>query len=279
MHYFCISLPEANNRKRFMESQLRRLGVEFTWVAGLDGRALKEGSFREFSDQEYQFRTNGQLFAAEQVGRALSHLKAYRKMLESGYGRAVILEDDTLLDRDITRHVDKMAQTLSVSEPEIILLGPIEAYFLEGKTLIDRYQLVDVAAAGLAWGYIINARAARLMMQHNFPIRFLAGDWDRATYFTGCHLRAVVPSMVTSRDAMGGISVAAVPDWPRRLDLIERIGAALRTTSLMQVPLRLHRWWRGLLRRRQTVTRTQTQLRRPPLTSVPSSSPARAVRD
>lgn len=255
-----------------MESQLRRLGLDYSWVSAIDGKTLPESSFREFSDLGFQQRISARRFLAGEVGCALSHLKAYRKMLEAGHSQAVILEDDVVLDREIKRHVEQIAMTMSASQPEIILLSPIKRYFLDGKTLIDRYQIVDVDSARHAWGYLINARAARLLMQRNFPIRFLADDWKRVRYYTGSHIRAVLPALVGehmtgSESEISNVGLARARG-PRRL-----------RSRLMQTPLRISRWWHRFLRRRQDVTQAQKRLRRPPLTSVPTPAAARTARD
>lgn len=267
MHYFCINLTDSTSRKRAMESQLRRLGLEHSWVSAIDGMTLPESSFREFSDTRFQRRVNGRQFLAGEVGCALSHMKAYRKMLEAGHSHAVILEDDVVLDRDISRQVDEIARTMSVEEPEIVLLSQIKAYFLDGKTMVDHYQIVDVASGRLAWGYLINARAARLIMQKNFPVRFLADDWKRVRYYTGCHIRAVLPVLVGEHfsSRASNIHGAGLERRKRPRHLRSR---------LMRLPLKLARWWHGALRRRQPVTQGQTRLRRPPLTPVPTPSVA-----
>ncbi len=260
-----------------MESQLRRLDVDYTIISAIDGKSLPESSFREFSDIRFQRRHGERQFLAAEVGCSLSHMKAYRKMLEAGHSHAVILEDDVLLDRDIRKHVEEVARTMSSADPEIILLSPINSYFLDGKTIIDRYQVVDVASARLAWGYIINARAARLLMQRNFPVRFLADDWKRVRYYTGCEIRAVLPALVgehlTARDSHP-------PALRRSSQRVRRLRRPMRLRSrLLQVPLRLSMWLDGLLRRKQNVTQAQTRLRRPPLTSVPTDAAAQVARD
>ncbi len=272
MHYYCINLTDSASRRRQMESQLRRLGLEHSWVSAIDGKTLPESSFREFSDTRFQYQLNGRQFLAGEVGCALSHMKAYRKMLEAGHSQAVILEDDVVLDREIKRHVDQISMTMSSSHPEIILLNPIKSYYLDGKTMIDRYQIVDVATSQRGWGYIINARAARLIMQRNFPVRFLADDWKRVNYHTGSHIRAVLPALVGEHRSSGESQISnsglARQNGPKRLH-----------SRVLQIPLKLSRWWQGLLRRTQNVTKAQTRLRRPPLTSVPTTATARSARD
>lgn len=272
VHYFCINLSASTQRRRSMESQLRRLGLDYSFVSAIDGKALPESSFLEFSDVRYQRRIDGMRLSGQAIGRALSHMKAYRKMLEAGHGHAVVLEDDVILDRDIDCHVEDIARTMASTEPEIVLLSPIGTYFIEGMTMIDRYQVVDVAAARLAWGYLINARAARLLMQRNFPVRFVADDWDRVRYNAGCRIRGVLPALISApftKDGPGVDTAGAERD-PHLRQLRSRI---------LRLPIELSRWWRGVFRRQQSVTPAQARLRRPPLTPVPTTSGARAARD
>ena len=108
--YLCINLPWAEERRKSIQTQAERLGVEIQFVEAIAGKDLPPHV------PEYDARKRAKCYAgdltANEIACVLSHAKAMRCFLESGARYAVIMEDDALLSpnfvegvHEATRHI------------------------------------------------------------------------------------------------------------------------------------------------------------------------------
>lgn len=108
MKFYVINLKRSPQRRQLMCEQLDKFGVDYEIFAASDGRALtpEEEAMVGTSDQVILDMAGGRQCLVEdklspaEVGCALSHLRLYQHILERGEERAVILEDDEVLNED-----------------------------------------------------------------------------------------------------------------------------------------------------------------------------------
>jgi GR25 family glycosyltransferase involved in LPS biosynthesis len=145
-------------------------------------------------------RANPLVMTIGMIGCALSHLKAYRKMLETDENLALIIEDDVILPKNIHFMLRQIAAEIKKGEVimlyytrlpgETPVLTKSSAVALDEKTELLYPISIPLSTAG----YVIEREAARRLAETIMPIRVGADDWE---YFlkngTVDSLRCVYP--------------------------------------------------------------------------------------
>ncbi len=96
MDIYLINLDKRPDRLAAMQSQLAAQGLDFTRIAAVDGTGKAEIGYPDdlpgMTKPEYACY--------------LSHLLAYRALIESGEPRALVLEDDMILSADFAKWLE-----------------------------------------------------------------------------------------------------------------------------------------------------------------------------
>ena len=172
---FAIGLPRFSARYAHITDQLRKRIVDRYEVIGIDGSELDLS--KVVSAEALTSR-----MSSGQAGCALSHIAAYRRMVELDLPHAMIIEDDAVLSENI-KHL--VADCL----PHLSPFGVISFYNPRPKP--TRYS--DRGAPALSTGrllspvatldthtttaYLIGRHAAEKIAHYNFPLRHLADQW------------------------------------------------------------------------------------------------------
>lgn len=102
MKIYVINLPESVKRRQSIEQNLQQLGLEYELVPAVHGKRLtpEEQALVKTEDSVIlelaagkKVKLMDKLYPGE-IGCALSHLKVYQKIIDSGDECACILEDD-----------------------------------------------------------------------------------------------------------------------------------------------------------------------------------------
>jgi len=94
---YLINLDRSPERLDAMHSRLTGLGIEYERVPGVDGRALEDAEFQQYTRENRYYKALNR----GEVGCYLSHNKALQYFLDSGARFALILEDDGEFAADI----------------------------------------------------------------------------------------------------------------------------------------------------------------------------------
>lgn len=189
-----IALPRFRERFEHITSHAAaRLGNRFA-VVGVDGREVDPSRV-----------ANGALTQG-QVGCALSHLAAYRLMVERGLPSALVVEDDVVLPEDIEARLDELRAR--IGDREVIQLynwppEPSEFSRAGAETLSEgalHYPLA-IEGMGAASAYVIGRVAAEAILRLNDPVAVTADNWTRF-HREGAvaSARVVLPQPVTLRE-------------------------------------------------------------------------------
>ncbi len=108
LKFYVVNLKRATDRRQLMSAMLDKYGVNYEIFEATDGRELtpEDEAKVSLSDQVILEMAGGRKCMVEdqmippEVGCALSHLRLYQHILDQGVERAVILEDDTVLNDD-----------------------------------------------------------------------------------------------------------------------------------------------------------------------------------
>jgi glycosyl transferase family 25 len=153
-----INLADRTDRRGFMEKQFAALGLVATRLEAMTRADVSEGQRDRYCNPARRWSMTDGQFACN-----LSHIKAWRALLDSDAPRALILEDDARLSASLPRFLAAIdAQNITVP------LIRIESWPTEAR----RYRAADVNVlpditlrrcleqdAGAA-GYIVTRQAA-----------------------------------------------------------------------------------------------------------------------
>ncbi len=224
-----IALPRFRERFEHITAHAAdRLGDRFA-VVGVDGEEVDPS------------RVANRDLTAGQVGCALSHLAAYRLMVERDLPSALVVEDDVVLPQNIEARVDELRGL--VGDREVIQLynwppGPSEFSRVGARRLAQgalHYPLA-IGGMGAASAYVIGRGAAEAILRLNDPVLVTADNWTRfhAEGAIGSArvalplpvgLRAFETTVLPSR---AGPGLAAVVARVRRMALVRPVLEARR---------------------------------------------------
>lgn len=99
---YIINLPEHKDRLELMTKQMESLDIPFEIIVGFDGEKIKDEEMFIFRRDISCAVTKGE------VGCALSHLKAYRKLIDSNNEVALVIEDDVIIPSNLKNIINEI---------------------------------------------------------------------------------------------------------------------------------------------------------------------------
>ncbi len=195
---YIISLNTASERRRTMTEKLNALGIDFQFFDAVDGRKFDVTSHPNY-DRKKRLLFFGRDLKGGEIGCLVSHKLLLEKVAQFPDDEvAFILEDDAILNPNITRIIEKLITSpypwelvRFLGSPKIATLRQRTVYQLD-----DTYRLNRLATSpGEAHAYLIRPSGARKLIPHlqhcAFPIDALMGQpWQ-----TGVDVLTVQPSL------------------------------------------------------------------------------------
>ena len=168
-----------------MIRELNKTGMDYEFVEGVEGRDLDLRDTSLF-DPTWQGRSP---FWPGVAGCALSHLKVYKKVLEDGVERALVLEDDVILPADVGALVEAVATRMTGAEAVMLQYfscnsaarGEPCRMNRRGSVRLSSSRVlalpVDVSDLGGAGAYLVTRDSCQRMARAVLPVRVAADDW------------------------------------------------------------------------------------------------------
>ena len=192
-HSYVINLPNARDRWESIEARLRRSGLAYTRIEGVNGRELRL-PIAEFDEFRHRLMTGRRPIPAE-IGCYLSHIKAIDAFLASDAActHALVFEDDAVFGEDLPAVID--AALRYADSWDVLRLSTVghdrvvRAIPLHGGSFLG----VNLTRCKGAAGYMVNRKAALTFRRRLVPM-WLA--WDIAfdlEYLWGLKALAVTP--------------------------------------------------------------------------------------
>lgn len=239
MRIFVINLDRSTERMRRMDGLMRRLGLDYTRIAAVEGKALSEETVRNWPVRAGCGRPRG-----EEIATILSHAKCWEAVAGGDGSYGLVLEDDVVFARNF---VDLLADPRLVSgDPDMVRLEawPIKLTIGVGKTWLNggyrRHRMHDTVAGSA--GYLISPAHAAWMLSYS---RVFTAPIDLMLYSSEvCDQRkitAVLPGACIQYQHMAGslppldfmgttMGHVDVPK-PTRKTLSQKIAAEVRRTA------------------------------------------------
>lgn len=188
---YVISLKDEELRRSKISEQLNSIGQDFLFFDAIDFREAADSTIM----RKYNFSQSSSVrrsLTKGEIGCALSHMGCYRKLLNSEYEWAWIIEDDAILSDINSRKINDLIQMAGNYNCDAVILG----YSKLRKSDYPIFNLMEpinkVAsknglALGMPWknwtcgtvSYLINrAGAQKILKKYSGDIvETVADDW------------------------------------------------------------------------------------------------------
>jgi glycosyl transferase family 25 len=203
MKIFVINLEASVHRRKMMEEQLCRLGLEYEIVTATNGHCLTGEELAVVCDQEAVAR-EPEWLSPGAIGCALSHGEAQRRIVEQLLPVAVVLEDDLLLPDDFGDLLAGIEAVTGRNGLTLLYWLSNEVHPFRHQTKIglggERTMAISAEPERLlsSVGYVLTSSVAARLVELNRPVRVTADSWgyfyaNRAVAEIGC----LIPSPIT----------------------------------------------------------------------------------
>ena len=227
-----ISLAKSIARREYTIKQCNQIGIEYEILEGIDGRTMPEQVRNEFIQaRKNAYAPKGLPPSSWEVtpgvvGCALSHINAYKTIVESDAPAALILEDDAILTEKVKNIINNelIIKHLQEGSVELIQLAAVKSdyIYLPEIKFLDRIKL----GPGLIIGkpskiipgtscYIISRSGAQKLLENILPLRY-ASDQILANceYFDIAYYAAKQPLSMQNRGLKSTIT-EGTEKWQR----------------------------------------------------------------
>lgn len=164
MKIFVISLAKDKHKKLLMKEQFDKLGIKnYEFIDAIYGNDLDESEIRKV----YR-KTHRRALTKGEIGCALSHLKAYKKMEHQNLQDAIIFEDDVTLDKDFMDVLEGLAKHKYKLDRNALLHFYPSAVIYKNSTVADintKYTIKKGYKSGGAWAYYLTLPAAKELIK------------------------------------------------------------------------------------------------------------------
>ena len=201
MEIYVLSLPDDAHRRTRLEASLAPYQLSYRWIEGVDARSWTAQQMQNHLDQKQVEQNMWHEPIPGSIGCYLSHLKAYKALLDSDDEAAIILEDDAEITAEFATHLSCLATAQAA----------IDIIFLCDRRPNRPAPVIGISDKGLAFtfkrfaniganGYVINRKAAALLwsdyQRFGLEIDTLLNRW----WQTGLSVATTMPELVTHRD-------------------------------------------------------------------------------
>lgn len=177
---YLINLPRSADRKKAMTDQLGQINsIDLNIVIAINGRTLNAETLSQVYNREKSVRYLYREMTMPEIGCALSHFKCYQTLLTSDDPYSLILEDDIAMTKpDVFKDISWLPDFMSIEQARILLCTPHTIIKTHTKQQLNEHVTVAHYFSGvLAAGYIINRAAAKYLLEHYYPVYYLADSW------------------------------------------------------------------------------------------------------
>ena len=193
-----LNLKKDAHRLRFMAKQLRALSLPYTAVEALDGALLSPEEWKLYSKARALEFSKRELVPGE-IGCAISHARMWERIVRENIPEVLIFEDDVWIGKalpDILKNRRRLPE-----DWELINFSTDAPQEPFGEFITDIYrasrhkELPDRASA-----YLLNAKGARKLLDHAYPIGHTADGLTWRTDITGVVSYGIYPRVVILSD-------------------------------------------------------------------------------
>jgi glycosyl transferase family 25 len=172
---FVINLERSPERRHYITSHLRSIGIEPTVIPAFDGKkmSMAEVTADGRYDDEVSKRSFDRSLLLGEIGCTLSHLSIYQRMIRDNIPVALVVEDDSQFVPDARQRIEAFLKD-APADWSIIQLRfdcrNFEPTDVPGLVRFRPEGSLPVASTS----YLVNLAAARVMAENVLPVRYPA---------------------------------------------------------------------------------------------------------
>jgi glycosyl transferase family 25 len=195
---FIINLKNEFGRRKHIVNELKKLNLKFEIFYAKKGSGLSKKEIALYSKKE-AFKNENRDLSLDEISCALSHIKIYKKIVESKYRLSLILEDDVVINKNllsIFKNLNKFPKNW-----ELINFYTDARKKSIGKKIYKNYQCVRFnERANRTCSYLIKMRTAKKFIKFALPIRFPADGLTGRNDLTNIHSYGLKPDIIQIKD-------------------------------------------------------------------------------
>lgn len=211
---YVINLKDSVERRNNVLTELLKYPfMDYELVEAVDGRNMSHADIdRQFDCMRFFYRMRREVLPGE-VGCTLSHMECYRKLLSSKDEVALILEDDVgfLADTESVKELLEGIIRQMDDKPCVVTLSRHLNYYIWGKRQIGAYTLCRVRDALGTCAYLINRKAAAILLNIHKPY-FVADDYLLMNEY-GIRVKSIYPMVAVGASEIHKIPSLINKDW------------------------------------------------------------------
>lgn len=193
MQTYVVNLEREQSRREYVKGLLAKmpyLDVEF--IKSVEGKKLSDEEKQNAFDNQEAYQKYGRICRDGEIGCTLSHRNCYKQIIERNEDYVLILEDDIVISRDLSKIMDSIPPLMCVEKPRILLLSGFY-WFTSKKQIQADYSIASIYDAYFTHAYVINQTAAKLILQ--WRAAYLADDWKYMKE-QGIEILAFLPHLI-----------------------------------------------------------------------------------
>lgn len=167
-----------------MIRQMKELGLRYEFFDAIKGSSLSDDELSVKVDM-LEVAKYPTWLTRNMLGAALSHMGVYKKIVDSSADWHLILEDDVVLEINISQAINLITDNSEMFRTHLVLFygisleGPVT--LLKNPLLSDKnYNVHQVLSKdiGGAGAYMIHRDTARSLLEHNKIIKVAPDTWN-----------------------------------------------------------------------------------------------------
>jgi len=225
---YVVNLVRSPDRRAHMVAELSKCAVEYEFTEAVDGRDLdlNDPRITELIAPSFLGRDG---FRAGVAACALSHVNIYRQIIADGLERALVLEDDIVLPRDLADVADAVGEQLVGAEVALLNFDSPQPCKLtrQGSVSLpasrELVRPVNVSQPESSAAYVITREACERIVKSAPPVKTKPDNWGYF-YDEGLLDRVwCVAPLVVTKD----------PDFASTIDYLSESGLKARLLAVI----------------------------------------------
>lgn len=169
---YVISLESRNDRRKYIEIELKKHDIQFNFFNATNGEALKKEDIQYFTKRSKANLSSGS------IGCAISHMSVWERILNDDSSNLyLIFEDDIVLSNDFSTKLINLLAELPINF-DLIYLGGFNNRARDIQYFVNNNMFRSYNPRRGMYGYIINSKSAKKLIDFVKPIDLLSGGID-----------------------------------------------------------------------------------------------------
>lgn len=195
---YVVNLKKDKDRRKNIINEIEKQNIkDYEIIDAINGNELNDKELNNASYKDKNLINPWNIkMSPSQVGCALSHIKIYKKFIETEYNLALILEDDAVFVQNFSEEIKKLIIKNIKYKKQILLLSELKEFFSKPMDKNNSHEIVNVTNAFFTHSYIINKEAAKSLIEFNYPVKTIADNFVFFKIYCGIKITGLNPYLL-----------------------------------------------------------------------------------